>query len=546
MTTKKSETVSTYQEHLPAILQEDPVIGQFLQAFEQILRRPKIEPRQIITGEIENPPGLETIIDDIDLYFNPQATPAEFLPWLAGWVALSLRDDWTEDVKRAFIQQIVGLYRLRGTKAGLIQLLSTYLEHAGFSKNVEVFDQFADYPHYFQVQLTLNTPDPNLYWRQAKIAQAIIDLEKPAQTYYGLRILVPTMMITKVPEESQDAYDFNLFPPIDEQTYAIKVEITPDSIEDNPIEQLVEQLVVQLQGNSQEYITDLESKTNIKSNNDHCTYIYNLNYQDLADNLEGFNIKLSNQTDNDFVGNMTIKFTYQLHISTFVPTLLDNTELNLSSVLKICTPINGAIPEEGNTILEIPVETESGDLKPTMRITESLWSQPYSFTTFTPPQSQELQPEFTAIIEKIQLEAIIEITTPGDVSLDMFYKIRARFKDEVSDFHLLTPETEYNIESKKMIIKRTIYYQDFLQTTNQLSVTIKNLNNITIAGTVTVQAHLEIDQTRSTCHLGDTEFSLDPLTPNNILQICIPDGDNGVTYDLDKIPTIIGTTTQKL
>ncbi|XZF66229.1 MAG: phage tail protein [Gloeotrichia echinulata DVL01] len=50
------------------------------------------------------------MIDDIHLYFNPQDTPEEFLPWLAGWVSLSLRDDWAVEVKRQFIQQI-GLFR---------------------------------------------------------------------------------------------------------------------------------------------------------------------------------------------------------------------------------------------------------------------------------------------------------------------------------------------------------------------------------------------------------------------------------------------------
>ncbi len=193
----KSESVSTYQQYLPAILQEDVFLGQFLLAFEKILSGLNETPsqEQIITATTENPPGLEEIIDKIHLYFNPQQTPEEFLSWLAGWVALSLRDDWQVEVKRAFIQRIVGLYRERGTKAGLIEILSIYLENAGFGKKVEVFDRFDNFPNYFQVQLTLNDRDPDKYWRQAKIAQAIIDREKPAQTFYSLKILVPTMRI---------------------------------------------------------------------------------------------------------------------------------------------------------------------------------------------------------------------------------------------------------------------------------------------------------------------------------------------------------------
>ncbi|MFK0735066.1 MAG: phage tail protein I [Gloeotrichia echinulata HAB0833] len=113
-------------------------------------------------------------MDDIHLYFNPQDTPEEFLPWLAGWVSLSLRDDWAVEVKRQFIQQIVKLYRLRGTKQGLIEILQIYLENSGFGKSVEVFDQFDSFPNYFQVQLTLNDRDPDKYWRQSKIPKAII------------------------------------------------------------------------------------------------------------------------------------------------------------------------------------------------------------------------------------------------------------------------------------------------------------------------------------------------------------------------------------
>ena len=204
----KFESVSSYQQYLPAILQEDIFLGKFLLAFEKILsdNDATSSQAQIITEDTQKPPGLEEIIDNIHLYFNSQQTPDDFLPWLAGWVALSLRDDWAVDVKRAFIQQIVGLYRLRGTKAGLVKILEIYLENAGFlekdtavkiEKKIKISDHFTNFPNYFQVQLTLNTPDLDTYWRQAKIAKAIIDQEKPAQTFYSLRILVPTMRIPK-------------------------------------------------------------------------------------------------------------------------------------------------------------------------------------------------------------------------------------------------------------------------------------------------------------------------------------------------------------
>ena len=106
---------STYINYLPAIFQDDPFLGQFLLAFERIL-----------TGEttgmaeaLPKQPGLETYLDDLYTYFSPQDTSVEFLPWLSGWVALSLRDDWSEQFKRDFIANVVTIYRQRGTKVGL-------------------------------------------------------------------------------------------------------------------------------------------------------------------------------------------------------------------------------------------------------------------------------------------------------------------------------------------------------------------------------------------------------------------------------------------
>jgi hypothetical protein len=52
-------------------------------------------------------------------------------------VALSLREDWLEEEKRRFISRIVPLYRLRGTREGLIQMLQAYI---GKSVGVEVYE----------------------------------------------------------------------------------------------------------------------------------------------------------------------------------------------------------------------------------------------------------------------------------------------------------------------------------------------------------------------------------------------------------------------
>lgn len=175
---QEQPTTSSYLDYLPAIFRQDSFAGQFLLAFETVL------------SGAGGQPGLETTISRIADYFDPVTTEAEFLPWLAGWVTLSLRADWDEQTQRGFIQQIVPLYRLRGTRAGLLRMLALYT-----GEPVDIYDDFGDPPHFFQVRLTLSEADPVLLQVKQQIARAIIDQEKPAHTFYALQIAVPTMRL---------------------------------------------------------------------------------------------------------------------------------------------------------------------------------------------------------------------------------------------------------------------------------------------------------------------------------------------------------------
>ncbi|NJK65790.1 MAG: hypothetical protein HC941_03995 [Microcoleus sp. SU_5_3] len=190
---------SDYTKYLPATLQEDEIVDRFLLAFEQILTGrdfPSEKNPDIIDRASSHPPGLEAVIGSIHTYFNPDLTPEAFLPWLANWVALSLRDDWQSATKREFIKQIVPLYRLRGTKEGLSQVLSLYLKSVQLPENVKIYEEDYFPDHYFQVELRLPRLEFSRYWQQVRIAKAIIDREKPAHTYYGLQIQVASMQIT--------------------------------------------------------------------------------------------------------------------------------------------------------------------------------------------------------------------------------------------------------------------------------------------------------------------------------------------------------------
>ncbi|HEX2301286.1 MAG TPA: phage tail protein I [Pseudonocardiaceae bacterium] len=178
--------MSRYLDHLPAVFREDPFTGRFLLAFEAVLTGGT----RFADAEVE---GLEQIVGRIADYLDPQTTPEDFLPWLAGWVALSLRADWDADTKRGFIREIVPLYRQRGTLASLQRMLEIYLRPLGDEvtrDDVVIFDEFDEPAHFFQVQLTLSDANPARLRQTQEIARAIIDQEKPARNWSGRRCVI--------------------------------------------------------------------------------------------------------------------------------------------------------------------------------------------------------------------------------------------------------------------------------------------------------------------------------------------------------------------
>ncbi len=190
----ESDRVSSYLEYLPALQQSDKFLGRFLLAMECILSGLTASESD---DRITEQPGLEEYVERSHTYFNPGlsandagAAPADFLPWLASWVALSLLEEWPEDFKRQFLANIVPLYRMRGTKTGVQKLLEIYTGEA-----VNIYEPLDEPAHYFQVEIILPEPDLQKLQRKRQIAKAILDQQKPAHTFYSLQVLVPTMQI---------------------------------------------------------------------------------------------------------------------------------------------------------------------------------------------------------------------------------------------------------------------------------------------------------------------------------------------------------------
>lgn len=216
---------STYLGYLPAVLQEPPagdrpsVLGRFLLAFEQVMTgrgdvdRPGLE--ELLDG-IDGPVGDPGPLRGIERHFDPgptapdeQRAPAEFLDWLAGWVALSLRADLTDDQRRQLIARAGQLYRLRGTKQGLVGLLTIYLPGVGVgieemvpSLQVGVTSKVGvdtvlggGAPHVFRLILNVPHPRPEFMRPRIELAKTIVDSEKPAHTVYSIEIVSEVLQI---------------------------------------------------------------------------------------------------------------------------------------------------------------------------------------------------------------------------------------------------------------------------------------------------------------------------------------------------------------
>jgi phage tail-like protein len=187
-------TVSTkgqYLKYLPAIYQEDELMGRFLMLFESFWA------------------PIETQIDNLSLYFDPCMAPSQFLPWLASWLNLVLDQRWPEERQRQLLRSAISLYRRRGTRKGLEDYLEIYtgqrpriVEHRAHDFRLGPDARLGpgialgktNKPHTFTVYLSLPPVEPDggqedssrkELERRRKI-EAIIEAEKPAHTDYTL------------------------------------------------------------------------------------------------------------------------------------------------------------------------------------------------------------------------------------------------------------------------------------------------------------------------------------------------------------------------
>ena len=180
----------SYLRHMPQIFQTDAALGndflrEYLWIFQHVFD------------------SITTKLDRGHRYYDPRETPAEFLPWLASWVALTVDIDWPELKKRKLLRSAAELYKYRGTRHALKEVIKIFLEreptieenrwpYAGFRIGVtssvgvdSIVLPKIDLDHCFIVQIPV-AADEITEEMVVKIHN-LINLEKPAHTTYFLQ-----------------------------------------------------------------------------------------------------------------------------------------------------------------------------------------------------------------------------------------------------------------------------------------------------------------------------------------------------------------------
>ena len=203
-------------QYLPAIYQEPGTPEQanylpvFLESFEKVLFG--AEEKRSAEADAKKPNAVESLNEKIGRLhelFDPAAAPEEFLPWLASWAALSLSPAMTPERKRLLIAKIIPLYRIRGTRKYLEEILRLCIEipsavieeeipplqlgvHSTVGEDMRI-DGGA--PHFFLVRLMASDLDAVTVQAQRQLAYEVVELARPAHTGYEFQVLSPEMQV---------------------------------------------------------------------------------------------------------------------------------------------------------------------------------------------------------------------------------------------------------------------------------------------------------------------------------------------------------------
>ena len=101
-----------FLDYLPQVYRGADSVNSFLARFLSVFQSPYVD--------------LEDDIDQMPSRCDPSVAPPEFLRWLAECLAVSQRQLWDEERLRIFLKHAVRLYRIKGTREALRQVIELY------------------------------------------------------------------------------------------------------------------------------------------------------------------------------------------------------------------------------------------------------------------------------------------------------------------------------------------------------------------------------------------------------------------------------------
>ncbi|WP_405497610.1 phage tail protein I [Streptomyces sp. NBC_00096] len=93
--------------YLPAVYQEDSFAQRFTGGLDDVLA------------------PVIAVLDSLEAYADPDTTPADFLPWLAAWLGVTVEETLPEAARRARVKHAAEAFVVRGTYEGLRGALHT-------------------------------------------------------------------------------------------------------------------------------------------------------------------------------------------------------------------------------------------------------------------------------------------------------------------------------------------------------------------------------------------------------------------------------------
>ncbi|MEU6707882.1 phage tail protein [Streptomyces wuyuanensis] len=158
--------------YLPAVYQEDSFAQRFTAGLDDVLA------------------SAVAVIDSLEAYVDPDLTPTDFLPWLAGWLGMEADEDLPEELRRSRLREAVGLFAARGTLAGLQAELAMFVDadvRVDDSGGVFYSDTARDCPPGpAQARITVTLPP----WAAPRLqaAKTLVAASKPAHVTYSVEV----------------------------------------------------------------------------------------------------------------------------------------------------------------------------------------------------------------------------------------------------------------------------------------------------------------------------------------------------------------------